>query len=134
VRGVPEGRCLALALLLFACDSEPQRARATPFSGEQLDRIEAAFRSRAPEADADLPLGAPPLWVANELLDDRTRLVVHVRLGASGDLADIERHEVNCARVRALIQEQLLPGQEVEMYLVFDTTVLACPKPGLNAH
>jgi len=120
----------------------------TPFTGEQLDRIDAGVRAQAPPSDAsdsasddapddvsdkasgkasDEPPSDPrPLWITNELRDDRMRLVIHVRLPVAGNLDNLERNQQRCADVRARMREFLLPGQRVELYLVFDDSVHAC--------
>lgn len=117
---------LALASLVAACSDATQEPGATRFSGEQIDRINAGVRSQARSAEPELTAEDRPLWVATALQDDRTRMVVHARLGVPGDLSNVERHEARCARVRDRIQEYLLPGQRVELYLVFDDSVHPC--------
>jgi len=96
------------------------------FSGEQIDRIDVGVRSGAAGAEPGLTEEDRPLWVSTALRDDRTRMVVHVRLGVSGELENVARHEARCARVRDRMQEYLLPGQRVELYLVFDDSIAAC--------
>ena len=122
----------ALLALVVACGGSTRKDSTTPISGEQLDRIEASVRERGRQERVELPDSERPLWVSHELLDDRTRLVTHIRLAVPADLANREIHERNCARVRAQVVDALLPGQKFEMYLVFDTTVHACePDAGL---
>ncbi|MGH0035667.1 MAG: hypothetical protein ACQGVK_11640 [Myxococcota bacterium] len=61
------------------------------------------------------------------LRDERTRMVVHVRLDLPDDLTTLAWHEAHCARVRDRMEEYLSPGQRVELYLVFDDSVHPCP-------
>ena len=117
---------LVALTFVVACDGSTRKDPTTPISGEQLDRLEASVRERGMQQGIVLPESERPLWVAHELLDDRTRLVTHIRLAVPADLANREIHERNCARVRAQVADALLPGQKFEMYLVFDTTVHAC--------
>ena len=112
--------------LVVACDGSTHHDPTTPISGAQLDRIEASVRERGKQEGIELPESERPLWVSHELLDDRTRLVTHIRLAVAGDLSNHEIHERNCARVRRQVVDALLPGQKFEMYLVFDTTVHSC--------
>jgi len=121
---------LASLALLVACEETSQPAAGTPFTGEQIDRILAGLRERRLQEGVDRPVEDPeeekPLWVAQELLDDDMRLVAHVRLAGPGDLANRVVQERRCARTREQIEDYLLPGQVLEMYLVFDTSVHAC--------
>ncbi len=118
------------SLALVACEPSSPPAARTPFTGEQIDRIVAGLRERRAQEGVDRPVDdseeTKPLWVAQELLDDDMRLVAHVRLAVPGDLANRVVHERRCARTREQIEDYLLPGQVLEMYLVFDTSVHAC--------
>jgi hypothetical protein len=121
---------LASLALLVACEEASQPAARTPFTGEQIDRIVAGLRERRLQEGVDLPAEdreeEKPIWVAQELLDEDMRLVAHVRLAGPGDLANRVVQERRCARTREQIVDYLLPGQVLEMYLVFDTSVHAC--------
>lgn len=116
---------LASLALVVACEEAAKPAARTPFTGEQIDRIVAGLRERRLQEEE----GEKPLWVAQELLDDDMRLVAHVRLAVPGDLANRVVHERRCAQTREQIEGYLLPGQVLEMYLVFDTSVHACGSP-----
>jgi hypothetical protein len=122
---LPSLACPLVACLLVACGDAPQ-TRVVPFSGEQIGRIDAGIRADAPAAEPDLTEADRPLWISIALRDDRERMVVHVRLGVPGDLANVARHEARCARVRERMQTYLLPGQRAELYLVFDDSVHPC--------
>jgi hypothetical protein len=115
-----------VAGFLLACGDASQETGVEPFSREQIDRIAAGIRPGAAAAEPDLTEEDRPLWVSTARLDDRTRMVVHVRLGVPGDLENVARHEARCARVRDRMQEYLLPGQRVELYPVFDDSVHPC--------
>ena len=129
--GLLIAHCLLSSLVACrddAAQSTADSASAIPFSGEQLDRIEAGLRADAPDGAA-LP-DPRPLWLANELRDDGMRLVVHVRLPLRGDLDNLARHQSHCAHVRQRMRDFLLPGQRVEIYLVFDDSAHACLDEG----
>lgn len=117
---------LATLALVVACQEPSQPAARTPFTGEQIDRIVTGLRERRLQEGVEETEGEKPLWVAQELLDEDMRLVAHVRLAVPGDLANRVVHERRCARTREQIEDYLLPGQVLEMYLVFDTSVHAC--------
>lgn len=117
---------LPAAWLLLGCGDAPQQTRVAPFTGEQIDRLDAGVRSGGAAAEPDLTEEDRPVWVSTGLRDHRTRMVVHVRLGVSGDLENVARHEARCAHVLDRMQEYLLPGQRVELYLVFDDSIHAC--------
>ncbi|MEZ4333810.1 MAG: hypothetical protein R3F35_18815 [Myxococcota bacterium] len=117
---------IALPALGASCRDVEREPVSTRFSGEQIDRIDAGVRSQGPSAEPGLAEEDRPLWVATALQDDGTRMVVHVRLGVTGDLSNVERHEARCANVRDRMQAYLLPGQRVELYLVFDDSVHPC--------
>lgn len=117
---------LVLAVVLAACDAAPRRVEAEPFTWEQVDRIDARIRPDSVAAQSDPVEGDRALWVSTALRDEQTRMVVHVRLGVPGDLANVARHEARCARVRDRMQEHLLPGQHVELYIVFDESIHPC--------
>jgi hypothetical protein len=124
-RALP-GLGLWMVATLTSTESE-----STPFSGEQLDRIDAGVRAQAlPDtttaATAPPPADPRPLWVTNELRDEGMRLVIHVRLPVAGNLDNLDRNQARCTQVRERMREFLLPGQRVELYLVFDDSVHAC--------
>ncbi len=124
-----------LAASLVACRDDRSSSldgKGTPFSGEQLDRIDAGVRAQGPSDDAPdkAPADPRPLWITNELRDDGMRLVIHVRLPVAGDLDNLEINQARCADVRERMREFLLSGQRVELYLVFDDSVHACRDDG----
>jgi len=121
------GLLVLLAALLLAC-AEESTPPVTPFTGEQIDRIDASVRAARPPNEVDPDRNPPPQWVSILLRDDRERMIVHVRLALPGDLRDIDLQGARCAAVEERIREHLLPGQQVEMYLVFDEWVHACTK------
>lgn len=120
------GLALAVFGTVLACREAPEPAAVEPFSAEQIGRIDAGVRAESAAAEPDRPDTDRPLWVSTALRDDRTRMVVHVRLGVPGDLANVARQEARCARVRERMQAYLLPGQRAELYLVFDESVHPC--------
>ena len=138
MRRIPSVVLLIVPLLIgsfLACRddrSSTPRDGATPFTGEQLDRIDAGVRAQRPPeaAPGDAPSDPRPLWVTNEIRDEGLRLVIHVRLPVAGDLDNLERNQARCMGVRERMREFLLPGQRVELYLVFDDSVHACRDDG----
>lgn len=125
-RGLRGVLALSWVWVFVGCGEPAPRTVVEPFSWKQIDRIDAGIRPRPEEAGRDVPGQDRPEWVSIALRDDRTRMVVHARLDVSGDLDDVARQKIPCTRVRDRMQEFLLPGQRVELYLVFDDAVHPC--------
>ena len=111
---------LAWPLLLAAasaCDADGGAAPSqtvAPVSGEQLDQMQQAARTAG--------LGAAER--VHVLRPDDGRVILHARL--SRDL-DRSAQTAICSGARAALAGELLPGQELEIYLVQPETVTACP-------
>jgi hypothetical protein len=110
----------SLAACLMACSAEEEKTEqitVPPLTGEQLDRV------RQKAQDAGLREAAAAQWTTVNWMDDKTKIVVHVR---SDELEDPEVRDSFCEHAREVTQAELLPGQSLMLFIVGSDGVYSC--------